>query len=76
MKSRPVGTIIRYSNNNAEFSLTDLNTMIITTVACALPDFEARLKGVIEDKTAITASDANPELRSLLSSFGLSEGEV
>ncbi|WP_454843155.1 MULTISPECIES: hypothetical protein [Pseudomonas] len=76
MRSRPVGTVIRYSNNNAEFSLTDLNTMIITKVACALPDFEARLKGVIEDKTARTASDANPELRSLLSSFGLSEGEV
>ncbi|MDA0423791.1 MULTISPECIES: hypothetical protein [Stutzerimonas stutzeri group] len=76
MKSKPVGTMIRYSNKNSEFSLTDLNTKIITKVACALPDFEARLKGIIEDKTARTASDANPELRSLLSSFGLSEGEV
>ncbi|WP_312723197.1 hypothetical protein [Stutzerimonas nitrititolerans] len=76
MKSKPVGTMIRYSDKNSEFSLTDLNTKIITKVACALPDFEARLKGIIEDKTARTASDANPELRSLLSSFGLSEGEV
>ncbi|MHC5348043.1 hypothetical protein [Metapseudomonas furukawaii] len=76
MKNSPAGTIIRYSNTNAEFSLTDLSAMFIAKVACALPDFEARLKGIIEDKTTSATSDTNPQLRSLLSSFGLSEGEV
>ncbi|WP_390482940.1 hypothetical protein [Pseudomonas guariconensis] len=76
MKSSPIGAIIRYSSTNAEFSLTDLNTMIIQKVSCALPDFEGRLKRIIEDKTASETSDTNPQLRSLLSSFGLSEGEI
>lgn len=76
MKNSPVGTIIRYSNNNANFNLTDLNTMTITKVACALPDSEGRLKGIIEAKTTSATPDTNPRLRSLFSSFGLSEGEV
>lgn len=74
MKSCPKGTIIRYSNKKAEFSLTDLNTRVITTVACALPDTEGRLKRLLEDKTAGAAPSANPKLRKLLSSFGLSDG--
>ncbi len=76
MKSSSVGTIIRYSSTDAEFSLTDLNTMLIKKNACALPDFEGRLKGIIEAKTTNATSDTNPQLRSLLSSFGLSEGEA
>lgn len=76
MKNSPVGTIISYSNNSANFNLTDLNTMMITEVACALPDSEGRLKGIIEDQATNVGSDSNPQLRSLLSSFGLSEGEV
>lgn len=76
MKSSSIGTIIRYSSANAEFSLTDLNKKLINKVACALPDFEGRLKGIIEAKTTSSTSDTNPQLRSLLSSFGLSEGEA
>ncbi|WP_312938378.1 hypothetical protein [Stutzerimonas nitrititolerans] len=76
MKNKPVGTIISYSNSTAKFNLTNLNSKAITTVASALPDFEGRLKGIIEGQTARVTSDSNPDLRSLLSSFGLSEGVV
>lgn len=76
MKSSPVGTIIRYLNTSAEFSLTDLNIMTTTKIACALPDSEGRLKGIIEDKAASSTSGINSQLYSLLSSFGLSEGDV
>lgn len=74
MKKCPNGTVIRYSNSKAEFSLTDLHTKIITKVACALPDHEGRLKRIIEDKITSAAPSANPQLHSLLSSFGLPEG--
>ncbi|MNC67034.1 hypothetical protein D3C75_1174960 [compost metagenome] len=76
MRDCSAGTTIRYSNRNSEFNLIDLNTMLIKKVACALPDFEARLKGLIEDKVTSATTDTNPQLRSLLTSFGLSNKEA
>jgi hypothetical protein len=75
MKSCSVGTTIRYSNKDSEFNLIDLNTMVIKKVACALPDYEARLRGLIEGKATNSNMDTNPQLRSLLSSFGLNNKE-
>ncbi|WLI04539.1 hypothetical protein PSH66_18190 [Pseudomonas sp. FP597] len=76
MRSSHSGMTIRYSNKKSEFSLVDLNSMVIKKTACALPDFEACLSGIIESKVANAKSDINPELSSLLSSFGLSDKEV
>jgi len=76
MRSSPSGMTIRYSNKNAEFSLIDLNSMVIKKIASAIPDFEAGLNGIIESKLATAKSDNNPELSSLLSSFGLSDMDV
>ncbi|QJC81303.1 hypothetical protein [Pseudomonas umsongensis] len=76
MKSCSAGTVIRYSNKNSEFNLIDLNTMVITKVTCALPNFEARLKVLIDDNVTSATTDTNPQLRSLFSSFGLSDKEV
>lgn len=75
MKSCSVGTTIRYSNKDSEFNLIELNTMVIKKVACALPDYEERLRGLIEDKVTSSKTDTNPQLRSLLSSFGLNNKE-
>ncbi|MNL01632.1 hypothetical protein D3C87_1221080 [compost metagenome] len=76
MKSCSAGTTIRYSNKDSEFKLIDLDTMAIKRVACALPNFEARLKSLIEDEGMNATADTNPQLRSLFSSFGLSDKEV
>ncbi|MNL26704.1 hypothetical protein D3C87_1482480 [compost metagenome] len=76
MKSSPAGMTIRYSSKNAEFSLIDLNSMVIKKIASALPDFEACLNGIIESKLATAKSDNNAELSSLLSSFGLFDMDV
>lgn len=75
MKSCSAGTTIRYSNKDSEFNLIDLNTKVVKKVSCALPDYEARLRGLIEDKATSSNTDTNPQLRSLLSSFGLSNKE-
>ena len=76
MKSCPVGTTIRYSKKDSEFNLIDLSTKVIKKASCALPDYEARLKGLIEDKSTNSNTDTNPQLRYLLSSFGLNNKEV
>ena len=76
METSSAGTTIRYSNRNSEFNLIDLSTKAIKKVACALPNFEARLKALIEDKGQSAKTDTNPELRSLLSSFGLANKEA
>ena len=76
MKTSPAGTTIRYSNRNSEFNLIDLSTKAIKKIACALPNFEARLKDLIEAKGTNAKNDTNPQLRSLLSSFGLTNKEV
>lgn len=76
MKSCSAGMTIRYSNKDSEFNLIDLDTMVIKRVACALPNFEARLKSLIEDEGINATADTNPHLRSLFSSFGLSDKEV
>ncbi|EJM53567.1 hypothetical protein PMI29_05755 [Pseudomonas sp. GM49] len=75
MKDSPLGTTIRYSNKSSQFHLVDLQTMVITKVACALPDFETRLRDVIESGVASVSAHVNPDLCSLLSSFGLSDKE-
>lgn len=71
-----MGTVIRYSNSGSEFFLTYTSTMEVKRVASAIPDYEAHLKGIIEEKNPSVTPEVNPQLRSLLSSFGLSEGEV
>lgn len=71
MKNCFVGTTIRYSKKDSEFNLIDLNTKLIKKVSCALPDYEERLRGLIEDKVTSSNTEPNPQLRSLLSSFGL-----
>lgn len=76
MRSCSAGTVIRYSNKNSEFNLIDLNTMVITKATCALPNFEARLKVLIDDNVTSASTDTNPQLRSLFSSFGLSDKEI
>ncbi|WP_429520496.1 hypothetical protein [Pseudomonas sp. 2725] len=76
MKSCSAGTTIRYSNKDSEFNLIDLDTMVIKRVACALPNFEAHLKNLFVGEGMNATADTNPQLRSLLSSFGLSDKEV
>ncbi|MEH6671709.1 hypothetical protein [Halopseudomonas sp.] len=76
MKESPIGTIIQYSNTKCEFRLTDLETMALTRVAPELPKPEDRLAAVIESRVARPTADANPQLRSLLTSFGLSGEEM
>lgn len=71
MKEQPVGTIIRYSNSQSEFNLTDLKTSVTTKVTCALPDCEEMLQRVLENSSAGTSANPNAPLRSLLASFGL-----
>lgn len=76
MRKSPVGTIIRYSNIDSEFVLSDLDTRNITKVSCTLPDFGAQLKHICESNTSVSVSSANPQLRSILSTFGLSDEGV
>lgn len=73
MKTLKAGLIIRYSPKTSEFHLTDTNTKETRKLQCAIQDFENTLGGLIAEQTAGTAPSANPQLRSLLSSFGLSE---
>lgn len=75
MKESPKGTVIRFSKGKSEFSLIELNSNIITRVACAIPNTEARLKRLLEHKSQNTEHSCNPQLHSLLSTFGLSEKE-
>lgn len=76
MKDSLKGTIIRYSSANGEFDLIDLNTKNIKKVICALPNSELHLKKIIEDQAAGVTSITNKQLRSILSTFGLSDEEV
>ena len=76
MKNSPVGTVIRYSNIGSEFVLSDLDTKNITKVSCARPDSEAQLKHICESNTSVSVSSANPQLRSILSTFGLSDEDI
>lgn len=73
MKKCPKGTIIRYSNNENQFQLTDLHTKRITKVACDLPDPEDSLKRLLARKKSSAKTCENPQLQSLLTSFGLAE---
>ncbi|MCH2341315.1 hypothetical protein ACGFZ7_02100 [Pseudomonas sp. NPDC047963] len=75
MKTSSAGTLIRYSNTTSEFILTNIKTMAITKVALVLPVFEERLKRIIEAQGVKPISALNPQLYSLLSSFGL-DGKV
>jgi hypothetical protein len=73
MKTLQAGLLIRYSPKASEFHLTDTNTKETRKLQCAIPDFEHTLGGLIAQQTADTAPRANPQLRSLLSSFGFTE---
>lgn len=73
MKERPVGTIIRYSNINSEFQLTDLNTMRISNVTCTLPKTKNRLEKLLENSGTEREPSSNSDLKSLLSFFNLTE---
>lgn len=75
MQKSPQGTIVRYSENMREFNLSDLNTKSITRVSCALPNPEDRLQQILKQKNQHAAPTPNPQLLSLLSSFGLSTSE-
>lgn len=73
MKTLKAGLVIRYSPKTFEFHLTDTNTRETRKLQCAIPDFESALGGLIAEQTADPTPRANPPLRSLLSSFGLTE---
>jgi hypothetical protein len=75
MRTSAAGTMVRYVNATSEFKLTDLNTMIVTTVASALPNHDDALKALISSQNASSTIDKNPQLTSLLLSFGLGGGE-
>lgn len=73
MKKLEAGSIVRFSSPTGEFQITDPITKEITKIQCAIPDYEGKLRGLIAEQSADTTSSKNPELHSLLSSFGLSE---
>ena len=73
MKTTKAGLVIRYAPKTSEFHLTDTNTKETRKLQYAIPDFENTLGGLIAEQTADTAPSTNPQLRSLLSSFGLTE---
>ena len=71
LKSFEAGSIIRFSSPTGEFHITDPITKEMKKIKCAIPDFEGRLRGLIAEQTANPTSSTNPQLQSLLSSFGL-----
>lgn len=75
MRKSPKGTVIRYSESKMEFNLIELNTNNITKVSCALPDSEGRLKRLLEQMSQSAEHRHNPQLHSLLSTFGLAGKE-
>lgn len=75
MRKSPSGTVIRYTNTSAEFNLTDLKTMVVTKVSAALPNHESELTEIVEARKPSLTTEPNSQLRLLLSSFGLAEGE-
>ncbi|EJO5753576.1 hypothetical protein NRR22_003675 [Salmonella enterica] len=73
MKTSQAGFIIRYSAKKSEFYLSNLQTKEVSNYKCVLPDFEGALKLQIESRSDNGDSNVNPQLQSLLLSFGLSE---
>ncbi|PCC99037.1 hypothetical protein [Halopseudomonas pelagia] len=69
------GTIIRYSPGASEFHVTDVDTKKCTKSHCHLPDVEEELRILLTDQSDDKSSTSNPQLISLLSTFGLSGGE-
>lgn len=67
------GSIIRFSSPTGEFHINDPILKGTKKIQCSIPDFEGKLRGLIAEQTADTPSSANPQLQSLLSSFGLSD---
>lgn len=76
LKKFEAGSIIRFSSPTGEFHITDPITKAIKKIQCAIPDFESRVRGLIAEQTANPTSFINPQLQSLLSSFGLSDKET
>lgn len=73
MKTSQTGFIIRYSAKKSEFYLSNLQTKEVSNYKCVLPDFDGALKLQIESRSDNGGSNVNPQLQSLLLSFGLSE---
>ena len=76
MKLSPKGSIIRYSSNEQGFHISDLPSRTIALVKCATPDLEAKLNRLLEQRNANPPPNANPQLQSLLSTFGISSKEL
>ena len=73
MKNFQAGSIIRYSPKTSEFHITDAEVRSTRRVTCQIPDFNDELRGVLEQRNVGAEPNANPELHSLLASFGLSD---
>lgn len=73
MKSSLPGTLIRYSGARSEFLLTDLETMVVTSLACELPDSERALRDAVNKLANVGRGEPNAKLLSLMSLFGLSD---
>jgi hypothetical protein len=71
MKEQPIGTVIRFSNKELKFHLTDLIKQKITSVCISLPEPEKELQRLIGIKNDDYKSEPNQGLANLLSSFGL-----
>ncbi len=73
MKTLASGVVVRYSPKTSEFHITDAGSSETQRLPCLIPDFESELAGLLAPQTAEAQSDVNPALRSLLSTFGLSD---
>lgn len=76
MKTLPPGSVIRYSPRTSEFHITDAGARATRRLACLIPDFDDKLNGLLEQRSAGAEPSANPALQSVLSSFGLSDEAV
>lgn len=76
MKTLKPGTVIRYSPKASEFYFTDAGMKKTRKTPCLIPDFEDTLQSLLANQASDRASNTNPELHALLSSFGLSEETV
>lgn len=76
LKKLKTGSIIQFSSPTGGFHITDPITKEIKKVQCAVPDFESKMRSLISEKIPETTSSDNPQLQSLLLSFGLSDKAV
>lgn len=76
MKTLPPGSVIRYSPKKSEFHITDAGTRNTQRAPSLIPDFDSELRRLLEQRSVGTEPSANPTLRSLLHSFGLSDEDA